>query len=413
MESGDGFIVRVHPGFRARSSAEVRTLAALARDFGNGQIEVTRRANWQLRGVTSGGLPALQTALATRGLAEPAAAAEAAASLLVDPLSGLDPACAPLEPVAAELERELASENAPRDLPAKFGIVLDGGSGVLAGVNADIRIALSSKAPSIAHLSVDGGNDGVLLLGACRTDDVAAAVLALLTVASRSEGTPRRMRDVLAAQGSELLRRAVARFLVEGGVLPAAPRTVSSFIGFRRGIRNWVGLGLPFGSGDFRQWTAIAEIADQFGDGALRLTPRRTVIIAGMEEGDGEAVLAAARRCELVVDDGDARLRVTACVGAPSCGAARGETRRFASDMASAVAPLLWAGGTLHVSGCAKSCAHSGPATLTVVCDEGGYRIARDRDVAGAGDADLLPQEAARRLLTAMALDPALLERRS
>src|SRR5688500_9321244 len=45
MESGDGFIVRVHPGFRARSSAEVRTLAALARDFGNGQIEVTRRAN--------------------------------------------------------------------------------------------------------------------------------------------------------------------------------------------------------------------------------------------------------------------------------------------------------------------------------------------------------------------------------
>lgn len=406
MESGDGFIVRVNPGWRARSSAEVRALAALARQHGNGQIEVTRRANWQLRGVTSAALPMLQSELARLGLAESSGATEEATSLLVNPLSGLDPACASLETVAAEIERVLASDAAPRDLPAKFGIVLDGGGDLLANVIADIRVELRAAEPRVAILRVDTPEDGAFLLGACRADDVAAAVHALLNLAAHGTSGPRRMRDVIGAQGIEPVRRAVARFLSDDGEKTAVARVSSSIIGFQSGVRPWVGLGLPFGSGDFRQWVAIADMAEQFGDGSLRLTPRRSVIIAGVGASDRDAVLAAAREHDLVTDEGDARLRITACVGGPSCSAARGDTRRFASEVANDVAPVLLAGGTLHVSGCPKSCAWSGRATLTVVCDEHGYRIARESDVATAAAADVLPREASRRLLAAMAKGP-------
>jgi precorrin-3B synthase len=407
MESGDGFIVRMNPGWRGRSSAEVRALVALARDHGNGQIEVTRRANWQLRGVTSGALSSLQSELARLGLAESADGTAEAVSLLVNPLSGLDAGCAPLEAVAGAVERALRSGAAPRNLPAKFGVVLDGGGDLLAGVAADIRVDLRPTEPRVAQLSVDTSREEALPLGACRAEDAATAVLALLELAAHGAAGPRRMRDVIDAHGVEAVRRALKGLLVEAAAPTFSARAASPVIGFLRGLRNWVGLGLPFGSGGGQQWGAMAEIAARFGDGTLRLTPRRSVIIAGVDERDRESVLAAARESDLVVDEGDPRLRITACVGAPSCSAARGETRAFARDIARDVAPLLLAGGTLHVSGCAKSCAESGPSTLTVVCDERGYRIARERDVAGTADADVLPREAARRALAAMALDPA------
>ena len=50
-------------------------------------------------------------------------------------------------------------------------------------------------------------------------------------------------------------------------------------------------------------------------------------------------------------------------------------TRRDAARIAAAARPLLQTGGQIHVSGCAKGCAHPGRAALTLVGDDGAYRV--------------------------------------
>ena len=51
MQSGDGMIVRVRPRLSQISAAQAKGLARLARQYGNGQIDLTNRANLQLRGL--------------------------------------------------------------------------------------------------------------------------------------------------------------------------------------------------------------------------------------------------------------------------------------------------------------------------------------------------------------------------
>ena len=95
---------------------------------------------------------------------------------------------------------------------------------------------------------------------------------------------------------------------------------------------------------------------------------------------------------------------MAACAGAPGC--RRGTTPVL--DHAARLAKLLAPGDgvALHVSGCAKGCAHPGPAPLTLVAAEGRYALIVDGTASDAPVASGLDPEEARRLLrTVLRLD--------
>jgi precorrin-3B synthase len=77
---------------------------------------------------------------------------------------------------------------------------------------------------------------------------------------------------------------------------------------------------------------------------------------------------------DLITDPADPILRVAACTGAPACPQALGETRQLAR----ALAPHLVQGQSLHVSGCAKGCAHPAAAPLTLTATGHGYDLIRN-----------------------------------
>jgi precorrin-3B synthase len=54
-----------------------------------------------------------------------------------------------------------------------------------------------------------------------------------------------------------------------------------------------------------------------------------------------------------------------ACAGAPTCASAHIASRALAPAIAAQIAPRV--DGLIHVSGCAKGCAHPGAAALTLV----------------------------------------------
>jgi precorrin-3B synthase len=80
------------------------------------------------------------------------------------------------------------------------------------------------------------------------------------------------------------------------------------------------------------------------------------------------------RREGLVTRADDPLLRVVACTGAPACPQAHAETR----GLAAALAPFVAVDARLHVSGCAKGCAHRGTSSITLVGTDQGFNLVRN-----------------------------------
>ena len=110
MTSGDGLVVRVRARCGAFSVTEMSALARAAAEHGNGHIDITRRANLQIRGVTEESFPKLIDRLGQLGLLDVSAGVEAIRNFMIAPLTGLDPAAADVRPVVHELARLLATD---------------------------------------------------------------------------------------------------------------------------------------------------------------------------------------------------------------------------------------------------------------------------------------------------------------
>jgi len=70
----------------------------------------------------------------------------------------------------------------------------------------------------------------------------------------------------------------------------------------------------------------------------------------------------------------DPRLDISACIGSAGCASGHFAARELASRLAQTIRPK----GELHVSGCAKGCAHPRRAALTLVGRADGYGLVID-----------------------------------
>lgn len=364
MPSGDGLIVRVRPRCGALALETVTALAGLAERLGNGHVDLTRRANLQLRGLTEDALPELQVSLAELGLLDPDSETEAVRNVMVAPLAGLDPDQPfDVRPIAAAIEDALMSDVRLHALPGKFGILVDGGGLVsIASERADICLA------AIGDLVAFGLDrpEGTHWLGAIAPHRAAATVVAAAHAFLRA-GVFGRMRNLSEGAFAQLR-----------GALALSPITQIPAPGGRKlgVLPNMVGIAAPFGRLDAGQLGRFAELAADAGVAEVRLSPWRAFYAGTRDEETARALVTAARRIGLIVDSHDPLLQVEACPGAPDCASssvdARGDARRVA-----AIAALHDYRGSIHVSGCAKGCARSLPSDLVLVGTSGRYGLVR------------------------------------
>ena len=143
------------------------------------------------------------------------------------------------------------------------------------------------------------------------------------------------------------------------------------------------GCAPPFGQMVAADLAGLAGVAARFGT-AIRVTPWRALLLGCVAAGDPVADTVGAA---FITDAADPRLRVTACPGGPACGSGTVPARADAARLRPAVA--------VHVSGCAKGCAHPGPAAWTLVGRDGRYDVVRDGRAGDAPVATGLPFAAA------------------
>lgn len=345
MMSGDGLVVRVRPIAGQLAQDQARSIAALAAAHGNGLIDLSSRANIQLRGVTEQSHAPLIEGLRAEGLIDADVTAESRRNIIVTPFYDRGDQT---EALAIALSDALATAMT-LDLPGKFGFAVDCGQvPVLTDASADIRFERDRGGQLL--LRPDGSNFGKPVTA----ETAVSEALDLATWFLAQRGEARRMRHLTSGQECSLPKSFDT---------PCQPGTIRACPGVAT-----AGFLVAFAFGQIRAETMLA-LADK---GPLRITPWRMVLIEG--------VSSVADLPELITDADDLLLQVVACTGAPACSQAMGETRVLARSLA----PLVPAGETLHVSGCAKGCAHPGPADLTLTATNAGYNLIQH----GRADAD-------------------------
>jgi precorrin-3B synthase len=383
MLSGDGLIVRVRPRSATLGLDELVTLADAAGRLGSGHIDLTRRANLQIRGVTEASLPQLHEVIARLGLLDDSPDGEAVRNVMINPLAGIDPAeVLDVRSIGGELARLLACEKSLWALPTKFGFIVDGGGILdLAEQRGDVRLAAIARGPDAAvAVGIETGN-GIEWLGSVSPGEAAAAAiqtgLAFIGVASREKR--QRMRD-LSDEGLASIRSAVGPRL---DALRENPRNVDAPLIKRAGLielgagRRAVGIAAPFGRVEADQFRMLADAMAVHGVKEIRLSPWRALYAEVPSEPSGQSILVAAASVGLIVDPGDPLLQIEACPGAPGCQSTsldtRGDGRRLAGLL-----PRFGFTGTIHISGCAKGCAKSGASDLVLVGADGLYGMVRN-----------------------------------
>ncbi len=381
MPTGDGLLVRLMP-IGTIPLAAFSTLCAAARQYGNGVIEVTARGSIQVRGLNAASAPRFAGAVAALGIA-----AEDGIPVHTSPLGGLDPeGLFDASALAADLRGTLARTSLAARLAPKVSIAIDGGGRLsLDELGADVRLCAEVTNNGVAlRVGLAGDAARAPQLGVVAANRGVEAAMRLLEVIAQ-RGRDARSRDVLAADGAAPFRSTLAGILI-GDATPPAARKCSEAIGLhalRDGSLAY-GLGLAFGHSDAAALERLTEAAGTAGATGLRAAPGRVLMIVGLKQETSSSFITTAERLGFIVRADDPRRHVVACSGAPICSSAHIAARAIAPAIAQASAPHLGRSFAIHISGCAKGCAHPAPAALTVVGTPSGCALIADgspRDV--------------------------------
>jgi precorrin-3B synthase len=128
-----------------------------------------------------------------------------------------------------------------------------------------------------------------------------------------------------------------------------------------------LGAALAFGYTEASVLKRFAQAAARCGATGIQPAPGRALLCLGLSAAAADECAAAAAAAGFVVRPDDPRRSVVACAGAPACGFAKLPTRTLAPVVAQAARPLLDGSLVIHLSGCAKGCAHPGGAALTLI----------------------------------------------
>jgi precorrin-3B synthase len=385
LPTGDGLLVRILPIGTITLDA-FSALCAAARAYGNGIIEITARGSIQVRGLRAHSAPRFADVIAALGIA-----AEDGMPILCNPLAGLDAAeIFDATALAAALRRAVTQQSLAGRIDPKVSVVIDGGAPLnLARVAADIRVrAQLRNGQPVLRLAIGGDDRNAFGLGFIAPDDGVEAVSRLLLVLAKRGA---RARDIIATEGLDCFENALA-FARRGSAarrdregansieIDSAPRQCSDAIGLHA-LRDGslaCGIALAFGHAEANVLEKFADAAAAAGARRLRTAPNRSLLAIGLTKEVASYFLAAAAELGFVTRADDPRRHVIACAGAPLCASAYIAARAIAPDVAAAAAPYLNDGLSIHVSGCAKGCAHPGAAPLTVVGTPGDCALVAD-----------------------------------
>jgi precorrin-3B synthase len=374
--AADGALARVRLPGGQLSGRQLQVLTELAVELGDGHLELTSRANVQIRALADGAELDLAERVANAGLL-PSASHERIRNILASPLSGIDGlGSTDVSELVGELDRLLCARPALAGLPARFLFALDDGRGDLRSTQADV--ALIASGPDSMMLLVAGVPTLNLTV---REALPAALLLAEEFLAEPAAGSAWRINE-LPDGGAGLRARVGAQFAKSKQVCAAIPvvplagvpaRPIGRFS--QPDGRSAVVLQAPLGRLSASQASLIAAHAGALG---LRVTPWHSVVLPGLASKNAEKLLAQAEALGLGVDDQSPWYWISSCTGSPGCAKSRADVqadaRRAAEDSDSEqrrASPRQHQ--AVRFSGCERRCGRPQDTDVDLIATDEGY----------------------------------------
>ena len=400
----DAFMARLRIPGGVVKTFQLRELGRIAQDLTSGYVQITTRANFQMRLIQPKDAPEFLRRVQSVGLHTRGAGADNIRNLTANPTAGVDPVeLIDVMPLCKQIGQIIINDRSFYDLPRKFNIAYDGGGliGAVEDTN-DIGVKAVKVGEEILFRVALGGATGhktfardlgvvvppaeinkviiavlrVYIERGCRTDRKKARLKHLLEKMS--------LEDYLALVEKKLgkeLRRApydVAQMRWASHELPHSH--IGDFPQKQRGF-NYVGATCPVGQITPKQMLRLAELADLYGSGEIRLTVWQNFIIPNVPDAFVPTLKCALEKAGFATKQSNIASGVIACTGSSYCKFAQSNTKGHALELTKHLEKKIRLDQpvNIHVTGCPNSCAQHYMGDIgclgTKVRGEDGYHV--------------------------------------
>lgn len=307
-DAADGRLARVSVPGGWLGAGALLMLAGAAEQLGNRLLDITARANLQLRGLRDGDDVAAQLAARLHGAGLlPSMAHDRARNVLASPLAGRAPgALDDVDDVVALLDAQICASDALCDLPARFCFLADDGTGAGREILPDVTVVARG-----------GGRFGVALDGrelAFEGDGRAAVDVALRAAAAFVHASGDAWRLSETPGGAQTIAAALGLAL-EPAARAVRTRTFAPGAVTQRDGRVALTALAPLG----QLWPTLLRELARLSPGGVRLSARRTVTLVDLDAGQVAPMREALAAIGLVLDGASGWIGLTACAGTGAC----------------------------------------------------------------------------------------------
>jgi ferredoxin-nitrite reductase len=387
------------------TSVQLRGLAEIADEAGNGKSAITTRANLQIREIPSRQLVNVLTHLQALGLTSKGSGVDNVRNITASPTAGFDPQeWIDTRPYAHALHHYILNHRELYNLPRKFNVAFEGGGAVdtVADTNdigfMAVRVPAAAVAPAapgvmgnlvgegtpveLAHgvyfrvelAGITGhkqlaGDAGIVVKPGEAVAVAAAMIRVFLEHGDRTDRKKARLKYLLDRWGTEKFLAETQKKLAFRLVrLPRKscatrpPALKHGHIGVyrqRQKGQNYIGVVIPVGIMTSRQMRRLADLAANYGTGQLRLTPWQNLLLPDIPDGFVETVKRQLVRMGFHYEATHVGGGLVACTGNTGCKWAATDTKGQAVALADYLGKRVPLDQpiNIHLTGCPNSCA--------------------------------------------------------
>nr|MDZ8229721.1 precorrin-3B synthase [Nostoc sp. ChiQUE02] len=403
--AADGILSRIRIPGGIISSQQCRAIADIAEQHGGGYIDVTNRANLQVREIRTGINAEVLKYLQEMGLGSHNTVVDQIRNIMTSPTAGIDPQeLIDTRPFVQGWDDCIAAHPALSGLSAKFSVCFDGGgiirvcdrlndiafAAVLVDGNVYFRLYLS-----VGEKGQPPSDMGIFLLPEECLPVLAALADVYLVHSHTTNKRKLRLRELLNTLGCENYLQEVQQRLpfsllyseTRKDLTPQLPSLIGKGEKFSTLLQGegkyqhigihlqrqqglfYIGVVLPLGRLESRQMRGLADLAAKYGSGTLRLTPWQNLLLTDIPQqwvGDVQSEIAF-----LGLDSSATNIKsgLVACSGKRGCASSATDTKSHALTLAEYLETrvTLDCPVNIHFSGCEKSCAQHSKSDITLL----------------------------------------------